>query len=63
MKTKKSLAKRIKITALGKIKKNKAGMSHILTKKSASRKRHLKHANYMNSSDAKHLKQLLPYAF
>lgn len=41
MKTKSSAAKRFKVTGSGKIKRKRAFRSHLLTKKSAPRKRHL----------------------
>ena len=42
MKTSKSIKSRVKITSSGKLMLNKCGRRHILTKKSAKRKRHLK---------------------
>ena len=42
MKTKKAAAKRFKTTGTGKLKRNKANHSHILTKKTTKRKRGLR---------------------
>lgn len=42
MKTNKSVAGRFKITATGKIVRSRPGKRHLLTKKSAKRKRQLK---------------------
>ena len=42
MKTTKAAAKRFKSTGTGKLKRNKAYKSHILTKKSQKRKRNLR---------------------
>ena len=42
MKTHKGAAKRFKLTASGKVKRMKAYKSHILTKKTAKRKRRLR---------------------
>ena len=42
MKTSKAAAKRFKLTGTGKLKRSKAYKSHILTKKSAKRKRNLR---------------------
>ena len=42
MKTKRAAAKRFKATGTGKLKRNKAYKSHILTNKSAKRKRNLR---------------------
>jgi large subunit ribosomal protein L35 len=62
MKTHRGAAKRLKKTGSGRLKKNKANKSHILTKKSAKRKRRLRKANLVSKSDEKRLKKLLPYA-
>ena len=44
VKTKRAAAKRFKVTGTGKLKRMKAYKSHILTKKSAKRKRNLRQA-------------------
>lgn len=61
MKTKKSAAKRFKLTANGKLKRNKAYKSHILTKKSPKRKRNLRKATITDSTNVKNMKKILPY--
>ena len=61
MKTHRGAAKRFKITASGKIKRSKAFKSHILTKKSAKRKRQLSQLTIMDKSDSKRIRRLLPY--
>ena len=61
MKTHRGAAKRFKITASGKIKRSKAYKSHILTKKSAKRKRQLSKLTIMDKSDSKRIRRLLPY--
>ncbi|MBO6220258.1 MULTISPECIES: 50S ribosomal protein L35 [unclassified Treponema] len=62
MKTKKAAAKRFTLTGSGKIKYKKMNLRHILTKKSAKRKMHLRHAGILSEdSSAKIRKQLLPY--
>lgn len=61
MKTKKSAAKRFKLTGTGKLKRNKANHSHILTKKSAKRKRNLRQATTCDQSNVKTMKKILPY--
>ena len=58
-KTKKSATKRFKITGSGRVKRNKAFKSHILTKKTAKRKRHLRKATVASGADEKRLKNLL----
>jgi large subunit ribosomal protein L35 len=46
MKTHRGAAKRFKVTKTGKIKRAKAFKSHILTKKTSKRKRHLRKPDY-----------------
>ncbi|HIE52396.1 MAG TPA: 50S ribosomal protein L35 [Armatimonadetes bacterium] len=41
MKTRKSVAKRFKVTGTGKLMRRRAGRSHLLRKKTSRRKRHL----------------------
>lgn len=59
MKTNRSAAKRFKVTSSGKIKREKSHRSHILTKKSAKRKRKLRAATLVASGDAKRVKKLI----
>ena len=61
MKTKKSSAKRFKLTGTGKIVRHHAFHSHILTKKSTKRKRRLRKDAIVDSSNVKGLKRCLPY--
>ena len=62
MKTKRSAAKRLSLTATGKVKYKKMNLRHILTKKSRKRKRNLRKAGILSKADAaKVKKQLLPY--
>ena len=44
-----------------KLKRAKAFKSHILTKKSAKRKRNLRKAAYVSTTQEKAMKKLLPY--
>ena len=53
--------KRFSFTAKGKIKRSKAFGSHILTKKSAKRKRNLKTSTLVVKEETKRIKELLPY--
>ena len=62
MKTKRAAAKRFKTTGTGKLVRNKAYKSHILTKKSPKRKRNLRKATVMDQSNVKNMKRVLPYA-
>ena len=47
--------KSLKLTGSGKLKRNKAYQSHILTKKSAKRKRGLRKATVLTSADLKRM--------
>jgi len=53
--------KRFKITGTGKVKRNKAYKSHILTKKTTKRKRNLRKSTVASDANASIIKQLLPY--
>ena len=61
MKTKRAAAKRFKTTGSGKLKRNKANHSHILTKKSTKRKRGLRQSTMMDATNEKVMKKILPY--
>ncbi len=61
IKTNRSAAKRFKKTASGKIKRAKAYHSHILTKKSPKRKRHLRKSGLVHNADTKRINAMLPY--
>lgn len=50
MKTHKGLAKRVKVTANGKIKIHKAGASHLMSVKSAKRRRRIRRTGTVGSS-------------
>jgi len=62
LKTHKGAAKRFKVTATGKIKRRHAFARHILTKKSAGRKRKLGSATILDKSEVKTVRDMLPYA-
>lgn len=55
MKSHRGACKRLKLTGSGKIKRNKAFKSHILTKKNAKRKRGLRKATLLKSADFKRM--------
>ena len=61
MKTSKSAAKRFKLTGTGKLKRNKAYKRHILTKKTAKRKRNLRKDAMTDATNVKNMKKILPY--
>lgn len=59
MKSNRAAKKRFKTTATGKIKREKAYKSHILTKKSPKRKRNLRTATTVSDGDSKRVKRML----
>jgi large subunit ribosomal protein L35 len=61
IKTHRGAAKRFSLTKTGKIKRSKAFTSHILTKKSAKRKRHLRQAALIDKRDWGPVRRLIPY--
>ncbi len=60
MKTHRGAAKRFRKTASGKFKRAHAFTSHILTKKSAKRKRNLRKNSTISASDQKKVSRMLP---
>lgn len=61
MKTNRAAAKRFKLTGTGKLKRSKAYKRHILTKKSAKRKRNLRQPAMTDATNVKNMKKILPY--
>lgn len=61
LKTKKSAAKRFKMTGTGKYMRNCAGKRHILTKKSRKRKNALGKSVSVSSADIKRIIKACPY--
>ncbi len=61
MKTHRGAAKRFRVTASGKIKRARAFKSHILTKKSAGRKRRLVQPDLVSKADNARVHRMLPY--
>ena len=62
MKTKSGAKKRFRVRPGGGIKRAKAFLRHILTKKPSGRKRHLRGTTLVNASDRAAVKSMLPYA-
>jgi large subunit ribosomal protein L35 len=58
-KTKRAVAKRFKLTGSGRLRRRRANKSHILTKKSAKRKRRLRHGTIASHADEVRIKHLL----
>ncbi len=62
MKTKRAAAKRFKVTGTGKLKRNKANHSHILTKKTTKRKRNLRKSTLVDDTNVKTMRKIMPYS-
>jgi large subunit ribosomal protein L35 len=61
LKTHKGAAKRFRTTATGKIKRGHSHARHILTKKTAKRKRQLDIDTLVSEADMDRVEQMLPY--
>ncbi len=59
MKSKRGASKRFKVTGSGRIKRGNANRSHILTKMTTKRKRHLRSPDSVDASDAPAIKRML----
>ncbi len=59
MKSNRASKKRFKVTGTGKIKREKSYRSHILTKKSSKRKRHLRKATLVSVQETRTVKRLI----
>lgn len=62
IKTKKSVAKRFKITARGKVMRMRAGKRHLLSSKGPKRRRNLGTATQVDPTDAYRIIQNLPFS-
>jgi len=62
LKTHRGAAKRFKVSGTGKIMRHQAFARHILTKKTAKRKRHLGRSVGVSDGDAPKVRLMLPYA-
>ena len=62
IKTKKSVAKRFKITANGKVMRRHAGKRHLLQTKGPRRRRRLGSAKQVDSTDTYRITQSLPFS-
>ena len=61
IKTKKSVAKRFKLTARGKVLFSRAGRRHLNQTKSAKRRRRLRARGTLDATDVYRIKQNLPF--
>jgi len=62
IKTKKSVAKRFKITARGKVLRSRAGRRHLLQTKNPKRRRSLGRRVVVDKTDAYRITQSLPFS-
>ena len=62
IKTRKSVAKRFKITATGKVLRFRAGRRHLATTKNAKRRRRLGKVAVTDSTDAYRITQSMPFS-
>jgi large subunit ribosomal protein L35 len=61
IKTHRGAAKRFSVTGSGKIRRNKAFASHIMTTKTTKRKRNLRQSVVIDHANEKAIKKLIPY--
>ena len=61
LKTHKGVAKRLRRTKSGLLKKRNAGRQHILGNKPRKHKRQLRKTGYVSKVDAKRIRRLMPY--
>jgi len=62
IKTKKSVSKRFKITATGKVMRSHAGRRHLAHSKNAKRSRRLRKDSVVDPTDAYRITQSLPFS-
>ena len=61
IRTKRSAAKRLKVTASGKLKRRSGWKSHLLEGKSPKRRRRLRQASLIAKADERRIRALVPY--
>lgn len=61
MKSHSGAKKRFRFNASGKLKRNKQGKNHILTKKTTKRKRNLRQGGYVDTTQEKTISSMLTY--
>lgn len=61
IKTNRAAAKRFRVTASGKIKRNKGFKRHLLSSKGKKRKRQLRRSTLVSASEQRNVRQLIPY--
>jgi large subunit ribosomal protein L35 len=63
MKSNSAAAKRFKVTGSGRVRRGKAGKSHLMRGKNARRLRRLEKNDMVNETHEGQLRRLLPYSF
>ena len=61
-KTRKAVSKRFKITGTGKVRRQHASRRHLLSSKSAKRKRHMAKSAEVHKTDTARIKMNMPFA-
>jgi len=61
LKTSRTAAKRFRFTKNGGVKHKRAYLRHLLSSKSRTRKRRLRHAGALNKTDTARARAMLPY--
>ncbi|HSE90115.1 MAG TPA: 50S ribosomal protein L35 [Candidatus Binatia bacterium] len=61
IKTNRAAAKRFRVTASGKIKRNKGFKSHLLSSKGKKRKRKLRRSTLVSAVETRNIRKLIPY--
>ncbi len=61
LKTHRGAAKRFSTTGTGKVRRSKAFKQHILTSKTAKRRRDLRGTTMVHDADAPRVKRMIPY--
>jgi large subunit ribosomal protein L35 len=59
LKTNRGARKRFRVSGTGKLRRNHAGMNHILTKKTKKRKRKLRKTGLVDSSDSRRVRRMI----
>jgi len=61
LKTNRSVKKRVRVTKSGKVKRFRPSRGHLLTLKSAKRKRHLGKSTFVSKAEERTIRLLVPY--
>ena len=61
MKTRRAAAKRFSFTKSGMIKRSKACKRHLLNGKTRKRKRNLRKGTFVDATEARNVRELIPY--